>query len=150
MTSMHHLLISLVQDNQWPVNFNWDLVSFEPSIRGVRHLLNFCIDSLCGAHLFFISTIGTVSYASTNGLVAEKPNHALSPRLNGYSASKLICELIIEEHVRTSIHKKASICRVGQIGGPVLSNTGMWNKHEWFPTVSYWFPTSSIRENFAD
>ncbi|KAF7552325.1 hypothetical protein G7Z17_g4411 [Cylindrodendrum hubeiense] len=121
--------------NQWPVNFNWDLSSFEPHIRGVRHLLDFCLDSPREVEFLFVSTIGTVSHVSSSDPVPERPNHVLSPDLGGYSASKHICELIIEEHVKFSNHKKAAICRVGQIAGPVLKDSGMWGKQEWLPTI---------------
>ncbi|KAH7140152.1 male sterility protein-domain-containing protein [Dactylonectria estremocensis] len=121
--------------NQWPVNFNWDLSSFEPYIKGVRHLLDFCLDSPRQVEFLFISTIGTVSHVNTSKPVPERPNHKLSPDLGGYSASKHICELIIEEHVKSTSHKKAAICRVGQIAGPVLKKNGMWGKQEWLPTI---------------
>ncbi|KAI9147529.1 Non-canonical non-ribosomal peptide synthetase FUB8 [Paramyrothecium foliicola] len=121
--------------NQWPVNFNWDLSSFEPSIKGVRHLLDFCLDSPKEVEFLFVSTIGTVSQVRTDEPVTERPNYDLSPYLGGYSASKLVCELIIEQHVRHSRHKKAAICRVGQIAGPVSNENGIWNKQEWLPTV---------------
>lgn len=131
--------------NQWPVNFNWDLSSFEPSIRGVRHLLDFCVDSPQCVEFLFVSTIGTVSEVATEP-VAESANHELSPRLGGYSASKLICELIIEEHVKsTAGQQRAAICRVGQIAGPALTSVGMWNKQEWLPTVRFsprWLPST--------
>jgi len=82
-----------------------------------------------------VSTIGTVSHVLTEPVV-ERPNHVLSASLGGYSASKLICELIIEEHVKsTGAKQTAAICRVGQIAGPVLKDKGMWNKQEWLPTV---------------
>ncbi|KAM7185986.1 non-canonical non-ribosomal peptide synthetase FUB8 [Naviculisporaceae sp. PSN 640] len=124
--------------NQWPVNFNWDLSSFEPHIRGVRHLLDFCADSPGGnIEFLFISTIGTVGEVRGQTLVPETPNHELSPLLNGYCASKLICELIIEDHVTSNSHshRSAAICRVGQIAGPALKESGMWNKQEWLPSV---------------
>ncbi|KAH7166363.1 male sterility protein-domain-containing protein [Dactylonectria macrodidyma] len=121
--------------NQWPVNFNWDLSSFEPYIKGVRHLLDFCLDSPREVEFLFISTIGTVSHVNTSKPVPERPNHKLSPDLGGYSASKHICELIIEEHVKSTNHKTAAICRVGQIAGPVEKKNGMWGKQEWLPTI---------------
>jgi thioester reductase-like protein len=85
----------------------------------------------------FVSTIGTVSHVPAEP-VTESPNHLLSPQLGGYSASKLICELIIEEHVKsTGGQQRAAICRVGQIAGPALKDSGMWNKQEWLPTVRF-------------
>ncbi|KAH6957913.1 male sterility protein-domain-containing protein [Ilyonectria sp. MPI-CAGE-AT-0026] len=121
--------------NQWPVNFNWDLSSFEPHIRGVRHILDFCLDSPRKVEFLFVSTIGTVSHLPTSEPVPERPNHLLSPDLGGYSASKHICELIIEEHMKTETQQRAAICRVGQIAGPVLKDGGMWGKQEWLPTI---------------
>lgn len=119
------------------MNFNWDLSSFEPSIRGVRHLLDFCVDSPRSVEFLFVSTIGTVSHVPTEP-VAESPNHLLSPHLGGYSASKLICERIIEEHVKSAGgQQRAAICRVGQIAGPTVKDGGMWNKQEWLPTVRF-------------
>jgi thioester reductase-like protein len=83
-----------------------------------------------------VSTIGTVSHVASEP-VAESPNHVLSPKLGGYSASKLICELIIEEHVKSTAGQRAAICRVGQIAGPVRRSpeSGAWNRQEWLPSV---------------
>jgi thioester reductase-like protein len=58
----------------------------------------------------------------------------LSDELGGYSASKLVCELILEDAVALS-GVKATVVRVGQIAGPVKRQHGMWAKREWIPTV---------------
>ncbi|RYP62963.1 hypothetical protein DL769_007102 [Monosporascus sp. CRB-8-3] len=120
--------------NQWPVNFNWALDSFEPHIKGVRRLVDFCLGSNRSASLFFISTTGTVSHLRTDGMVIEAPNHVLTTEVSGYNSSKQVSELIIEDAVVNSgLH--ASICRLGQIAGPVRSTKGMWGKQEWLPTI---------------
>lgn len=85
--------------------------------------------------MLFLSTLGTVSQLDGSDLVAETPNHVLTPDLAGYYGSKLVCELIIEEHVKNNPGQKASICRVGQIAGPVYKHGGMWNKQEWIPSL---------------
>ncbi|RYP43738.1 hypothetical protein DL768_009730 [Monosporascus sp. mg162] len=120
--------------NQWPVNFNWVLTSFEPHIKGVRQLADFCLGSKRSASLFFISTTGTVSHLRADGMVIEAPNHVLTTELSGYNSSKQVSELIIEDAVINSgLH--ASICRLGQIAGPVRSTKGMWGKQDWLPTI---------------
>ncbi|KAF2146409.1 uncharacterized protein K452DRAFT_264205 [Aplosporella prunicola CBS 121167] len=122
--------------NQWPVNYNWDIASFEPHIRGVRNLIDFAYESNHGASLFFVSTIATVSHLRPHGAVPEAPNHILTSTVGGYGSGKQVSELILEEAVKTS-GVNASICRVGQIAGPVLRGPekGMWGKQEWLPTI---------------
>jgi thioester reductase-like protein len=58
--------------------------------------------------------------------------------LDGYGSAKHVSELIIEEAVQQS-GLRATICRVGNIAGPVMRgpDKGMWAKHDWFPTVLY-------------
>jgi nucleoside-diphosphate-sugar epimerase len=125
---------SLLLDNQWPVNFNWELGSFEPHIRGVRRLADFCLDSHNSALLVFVSTRGTVSHVGSKSLVPEAVIDVLSDDLGGYSASKLICELMLEDAVVNS-GLKAALVRVGQIAGPVTREQDMWAKREWLPMV---------------
>ncbi|KAJ5746276.1 Male sterility NAD-binding [Penicillium odoratum] len=122
--------------NQWPVNYNWDIASFEPHIRGVRHLIDFSLSSNHKASLFFVSSIATVSHLRSDDAIPEKSNHILSTRLDGYGSAKHVSELILEDAVALS-GVNASICRVGQIAGPVLRGPekGMWGKHEWVPTM---------------
>lgn len=100
----------------------------------MRHLADFCIESRRGASLFFISTTGTVSHLRTDGMIIEAPNHNLTTELSGYDSSKQVSELIIEDAVN-NLGLRASICRLGQIAGPIRSTKGMWGKQEWLPTV---------------
>ena len=125
---------------QWPVNFNYGLGSFEPQIRGVKELIDFCL--ACDVlhqrtpSLFFVSTIATVNHLRSNGAVPETPTDVLTTVLGGYGASKQVAELILQDAFE-KCKLDAVICRVGQIAGPVLSpEKGLWAKQEWVPTVS--------------
>jgi len=134
-------------DNQWPVNFNYELTSFEPHIRGVRHLIDFSLNSERAASLFFISTVSTVSHLTPNCAVPEAPNNVLTTALGGYGSSKQVCELILQDASEKS-GVDPVVCRVGQIAGPVLSaEKGMWAKQEWIPTVCY--PQTPTWKSFA-
>lgn len=121
--------------NQWPVNFKYEIASFEPHIQGVRGLIDFCLNSERASSLFFVSTMGTVTHLQTANAIAETPIKTLKNLHDGYGSSKQVCELILQDAAEKS-GLNATICRVGQIGGPVLRGTqGMWGKQEWFPTV---------------
>jgi thioester reductase-like protein len=108
---------------------------FEPNIRGVRRIIDFCLESDKNATLLYVSTYGTVSHLPSTSVVPERSNGVLSDTINGYSASKLVCELIIEDAV-ASADLHAAILRVGQIAGPVKRQVGMWRSQEWIPSVS--------------
>ncbi|KAI3319915.1 acetyl-CoA synthetase-like protein [Xylariaceae sp. AK1471] len=128
--------VTKIIHNQWPVNFNLDLSSFEPHIRGVRHLVDFAKKSRHGSAIFYISSVGSITKWDSDSPVPEKPIHDLSVAgTQGYSLSKLMAEMVLEQAVKVS-GVDASICRVGQIAGPVTTGEkGEWNKQEWFPTI---------------
>ncbi|MCJ1399765.1 hypothetical protein MMC11_002968 [Xylographa trunciseda] len=46
--------------NQWPVNFNWALSSFEPHICGVHDLVRFSLASTHKSFLLFVSSVAAV------------------------------------------------------------------------------------------
>lgn len=120
---------------QWPVNFNMSIASFEPQVRGVRHIIDFCLSSKLAPSLFFVSTIATVGHLKDRADVPEAPVDVLTTVNGGYGASKQVCELILQDAYEHS-GLNGAICRVGQVAGPVLRSKGMWSKQEWVPTVS--------------
>ncbi|KAI0397506.1 acetyl-CoA synthetase-like protein [Xylariaceae sp. FL0594] len=128
--------VTKVIHNSWPVNFNMDLSSFEPHIRGVRHLVDFAKKSRKGTAIFYISSVGSITKWADDRPIPEQPIHDLSiAGTQGYSLSKLMAEMVLEQAVKVS-GVDASICRVGQIAGPVTTGEkGEWNRQEWFPTI---------------
>ncbi|KXL48244.1 MAG: hypothetical protein FE78DRAFT_87403 [Acidomyces sp. 'richmondensis'] len=132
---------SFVIHNQWQVNFNLSLESFEPHVEGTRHLIDFSAASAQHAPIFFISSVGAVGeWRLKNGdiLVPEESIDDFSvPGYSGYSESKYITERLLEVAGKQS-GVCSAICRVGQIAGPVCfaeSRMGMWNKQEWLPSI---------------
>ncbi|KAK4234165.1 hypothetical protein C8A03DRAFT_18878 [Achaetomium macrosporum] len=120
--------------NQWPVNFNMPVESFEPHIRGVRHLADFCWRATKRVPLVFISSIATVDgWTETGRPVPEESLRDLRLPTGGYGRSKLVSSLILEEASRTS-GVPAAIIRVGQIAGPG-GERGVWNRQEWLPSL---------------
>ncbi|KAK4186651.1 hypothetical protein QBC35DRAFT_412198 [Podospora australis] len=121
--------------NQWPVNFNWPLSSFEPSIRGVRNLCLFSSRSTHNAFLLFVSSVSSVSSWKESGGVPEQVMRDLAMAAPmGYGQSKLIAENLLEKAGEIS-GVRSACCRVGIVAGPVESKAGMWNRHEYIPSV---------------
>ncbi|EXJ86687.1 hypothetical protein A1O3_03640 [Capronia epimyces CBS 606.96] len=144
--------------NQWQVDFNLSLSSFEPHIRGVRHLVDFALHSAHHrkAGIFFVSSIGVVNNQGNNIITNTNINTNTNPNTStntnvsvpvpetlitdltlaegGYGRSKLVSELILSKASSIS-GVKCTVCRVGQIAGPVDTELGMWNKQEWLPLI---------------
>ena len=129
--------VDVIIHNAWKVNFNHSVDSFETThIRGIRHFVDFSLNSRCNAHIHFVSSVGTVGgwTPDMGDSVPEKPVENLSVVLpQGYSESKLIAERICLEASKRSL-VPTTVHRVGQIAGPTTTN-GQWNPHEWLPTL---------------
>ncbi|KZF24690.1 L-aminoadipate-semialdehyde dehydrogenase [Xylona heveae TC161] len=124
--------------NAWQVDFNLPVESFEKvHIQGVRSLIDFSIQSAHSTRLYFISSISTVMNwaALYKGSVPEETITDFNvPEEMGYGESKYIGERLLDRAHRIS-RIPSTVCRVGQVGGPVEKRMGMWNKQEWLPTI---------------
>ena len=125
--------VDRVIHNQWPVNFNMPVESFEPHIRGVRNLADFSFRAAKRVPVVFISSIATVDGWRKSEPVPEQPLRGFSISNGGYGQSKLVSSLILEKATEVS-GVPTEIIRVGQIGGP-SSEKGFWNRQEWFPSL---------------
>ena len=127
-------------DNQWQVDFNLSLPSFEPQIAGVRKLCEFAASTSSHATLIFTSSIATVynwPSSHTSPTLVPESSHAneLSFSTPGYGSSKLAAHKIFE-YAAQEWGINVDILRVGQIAGPVTHGEhGVWSKQEWLPSV---------------
>ncbi|KAI0004732.1 putative NRPS-like enzyme [Xylariaceae sp. FL0662B] len=120
---------------QWPVNFNWTLSSFEPHIAGVRNLACLASVSTHNAFVLFVSSVAAVQGWKAPGQVPEAPIHDLTAAAGtGYGQSKLIAECLLDKAAQIS-GVRSACCRVGIVAGPVEKKLGMWNKHEYIPSI---------------
>lgn len=119
--------------NAWPVNFNISVSSFESSIRGVRHLVDFAAAADKDVPIVFVSSIGTADgWRSSDRVPEERLTDMTLPQM-GYGRSKLAATLILDAAVEQSGIHAASV-RVGQIAGP-RGEKGMWNRQEFIPSL---------------
>jgi nucleoside-diphosphate-sugar epimerase len=123
------------QDNQWPVNFNWPLQSFRPQIHGVVNIAHLAHASRHNALVLFVSSVSAVA-SLPSGTAPEAPVHDVSASAPmGYGRSKLLAEILLDRAAHRS-GVRSAVCRVGIVAGPVEGTAGMWNKHEYIPSVS--------------
>ena len=138
-----------VLHNAWTVDFNLPLSSFEDSsLQGVRQLAHFAQQSTHGAHFVFLSSISVGLNWPAKHAGSAIPERILndleSPEHMGYAESKFVAEHVLEKASKTT-GLKTTICRIGQIAGPVLREEGVWAKHEWFPSLI----TTSMNTGFV-
>ncbi|KAH8193913.1 hypothetical protein TruAng_011919 [Truncatella angustata] len=120
--------------NAWPVNFNITVETFEPQLRGVRHVADFATHADKRVAVVFISSIGTGDrWDSSKGPLPEERLEDTSLPSGGYGRSKMVGSLIMEDASKVGNFPAATI-RVGQIAGPE-SEAGVWNRHEWLPSI---------------
>ena len=134
----HSLLrqVSHVIHNAWEVNFNLPLTSFEtPHLLGVRQYVDFSARSAKGASILFPSSVSSSMnlVESIGECIIDDPS---APLPMGYAQSKHIAERVLG-HASRIAGIPATICRVGQVAGPVniQGEGGCWNKQEWLPSL---------------
>lgn len=130
--------INVIIHNAWQVDFNLSLESYESGhIRGVSNLIDLSLASNHSAKIFFISSISSVMGwpAHHQGPVPEEIiDDAKVPQPIGYGESKHVAERLLEAaHAKRNV--PISICRVGQIAGPIKSSHGTWTTKEWLPSL---------------
>lgn len=134
----------MIIDNQWQVDFNLNLESFEPHIAGVRDLINLSNQSLKSPPILFTSSISTLDNWTIKHPQDKVPESAFYdfsvPSAMGYGESKYVAEQLLEK-ARERSNVSSAICRVGQLAGPVVKS-GLWNKQEWLPSVRSTFDFS--------
>ncbi|KAH0280592.1 acetyl-CoA synthetase-like protein, partial [Aureobasidium melanogenum] len=123
--------------NAWSVNFNLPVTAFEDQIWGCRNLIAFSMECAHQPQIQFISSVGAANRWSdqTEEPVPEKMLEDLSfSEGMGYAQSKQVSEMLFDSASKKH-HVPSTICRVGQITGPVKHQQGRWNDAEWFPSL---------------
>ncbi|KAF8219495.1 putative aminoadipate reductase [Tricholoma matsutake] len=124
--------VSLIIHNAWRLDFNQSLGSFEPNIRGTRHLIDF---ALSGPHpgstrfLFTSSVSSAQSWNQENGPFPEEVMTDASVAVGGgYGEGKYVAERIL---ARSGL--QVTSFRIGQISGGLPN--GAWAISDWIPIM---------------
>jgi thioester reductase-like protein len=120
--------VNLVIHNAWSVNFNMGVASFEPMIRGARHIIDFSFRS--NARSFFVSSVS--SAVRSGPVIAEAHVERLTDaQETGYARSKLVAERLCKQAHEAGLD--ARVLRIGQIVGD--TRLGQWNASEGVPLM---------------
>ena len=99
-------------------------------------MIHFSAASAKKCFLLFVSSVAAVGGWNDSGKVPEQPFHDMNVASGiGYGQSKLMSECLLDKATKIS-GVRSACCRVGIIAGPVEKKLGMWNKHEYIPSVS--------------
>ncbi|KAL8287059.1 hypothetical protein RQP46_004065 [Phenoliferia psychrophenolica] len=120
--------VTLVIHNAWSVNFNLNISSFEPHIRGAYNLINLCLESPALATFYFSSSVSAVAGWGGPGPVPETVMSDTSAAQGmGYAHSKWVTEKLCEiASIDTPV--RAVVLRIGQMIGSSID--GKWNETE--------------------
>ncbi|CAE6460182.1 unnamed protein product [Rhizoctonia solani] len=120
--------------NAWQVDFNWNLQSFEPNVRGTRHLVDLALNSTWkrAPRLVFTSSISVAGLGLPGRSLDEEyiKRSTIAPGF-GYGESKYVAERVLEAAKFAGL--ETCIVRLGQLSGDRVS--GSWSKTDWFPSV---------------
>lgn len=155
--------VTHIVHNAWPVDFNQPLSYFEPHVAGCQHLAMLAKATRHHARLIFLSSVGAAnnwlstpaSTPTSTCLSSPKSDTTITPKSDtntlpvpegaltdlgtaeplGYGRSKLVSERILDQ-LSHQISVPITICRIGQIAGPVShGENGAWNRAEWLPSL---------------
>ncbi|RDB20739.1 Non-canonical non-ribosomal peptide synthetase FUB8 [Hypsizygus marmoreus] len=122
--------ISVVIHNAWRLDFNLSLASFEPNVRGTRHLIDFVRS---GPHAATTRFLFTSSVASAQGWDKETGPFPEEVNLDaavavgsGYGEGKYVAERLLAKS-----GLPVTSFRIGQISGGLPN--GAWATSDWVP-----------------
>ncbi|EJD42004.1 acetyl-CoA synthetase-like protein [Auricularia subglabra TFB-10046 SS5] len=130
--------VTHIYHNAWPVNFNYAVKSFEPAVRGARHLVDLALKSTrrTPPHFIFISSISVSRNVSANLSTHQVPEAAILDAGDiiglGYAESKWIVERMLQAASERTPLQTLSV-RVGQLAGGI---NACWNASDWVPVIA--------------
>ncbi|TGJ81854.1 hypothetical protein E0Z10_g6927 [Xylaria hypoxylon] len=132
---------TVIIHNQWPVNFNLPLSSFEPQLQGVVNLVKFAGEGVCSPRVFFVSSIAAVNNWRRQ-IHLDSPTYDIPERhftdlllaSGGYGQSKAIAADLLY-YASSQCGLRGAIVRLGQVAGASKCGGGVWNTNEWFPSL---------------
>ncbi|TRX90977.1 hypothetical protein FHL15_008182 [Xylaria flabelliformis] len=132
---------TVIIHNQWPVNFNLPLSSFEPQLQGVVNIVKFAVEGVCSPRVFFVSSIAAVNNWRRQ-IHLDSPAYDIPERhftdlllaSGGYGQSKAIAADLLY-YASSQCGLRGAIVRLGQVAGASECEGGVWNTNEWFPSL---------------
>ncbi|EJD40563.1 acetyl-CoA synthetase-like protein [Auricularia subglabra TFB-10046 SS5] len=138
---MRHDLTHIIHNGKsiisaWPVNFNFAIQTFEPAVRGAKHLVDLALRSCLPTppKFTFISSISVSRFSAPSLDVPAPEDYIMDVKRVigfGYPESKWIVERMLHIASEQTPLRSVSI-RVGQLAG---GSNGCWNITDWVPAM---------------
>ncbi|TFK74139.1 putative aminoadipate reductase [Pluteus cervinus] len=126
--------VDVIIHNAWKLDFNQGLSSFEPNVRGVRHLIDLAKSSPRSSHIRFVFTssiASTMGWDKSKGPFPEEHIEDVTVAMGGgYGAGKYVSERIL-----LTSGLDASSLRLGQLTGGRSTGRGAWAITDWVPIL---------------
>ncbi|TFK59329.1 putative aminoadipate reductase [Pluteus cervinus] len=126
--------VDVIIHNAWKLDFNQGLSSFEPNVRGVRHLIDLAKSSPRSSHIRFVFTssiASTLGWDKSKGSFPEEHVEDVTVAMGGgYGAGKYVSERIL-----LTSGLDASSIRLGQLTGGRANGRGAWATTDWVPIL---------------
>ncbi|KAJ7089503.1 putative aminoadipate reductase [Mycena crocata] len=124
--------VTVIIHNAWTLDFNRNLSSFEPHVKGTRNLIDLARQSPNASRVRFLFTSSISSAQGWDvkpGPFPEELQLDASVAVgNGYGESKYVSERIL-----AASGLQATSFRIGQICGAM--NNGAWSTTDWVPAI---------------
>ncbi|KAF7316041.1 Aminoadipate reductase [Mycena indigotica] len=122
--------VTAIIHNAWTLDFNKTLSSFEPHVRGTRHLIDLGRSCSSPARFLFTSSISSAqNWDKKRGPVPEEIVLDAGIAIgSGYGESKYVSERIL-----AASGLPATSFRIGQICGSL--GNGAWARTDWLPAI---------------
>ncbi|KAJ7144760.1 putative aminoadipate reductase [Mycena crocata] len=124
--------VTVIIHNAWTLDFNRNLSSFEPHVKGTRNLIDLARQSPNASRVRFVFTSSISSAQGWDvglGPFPEELQLDASVAVgNGYGESKYVSERIL-----AASGLQATSFRIGQISG--AATNGAWSTTDWVPAI---------------
>ncbi|KAJ7146532.1 putative aminoadipate reductase [Mycena epipterygia] len=123
--------VTVIIHNAWKLDFNLNLASFEPHVKGTRNLIDLARQARnAGVRFLFTSSVGSAQgWDQKLGPFPEELQFDADVAVgNGYGESKYISERLL-----AASGLKAISFRIGQVCGS--ANNGSWSTSDWVPVI---------------
>ncbi|KAJ7146581.1 hypothetical protein C8R44DRAFT_757824, partial [Mycena epipterygia] len=123
--------VTVIIHNAWKLDFNLNLASFEPHVKGTRNLINLARHARnAGVRFLFTSSVASAQgWDQSLGPFPEELQLDAGVAVgNGYGESKYVSERLL-----AASGLKATSFRIGQVSGS--ASNGSWSTSDWVPAI---------------
>ncbi|PYH70977.1 NRPS-like enzyme [Aspergillus vadensis CBS 113365] len=122
--------VTMIIHTAWANNLVWSFSSFEPHLRGLVNLLEFCTVARNRPKLFWVSSMaGPLKIHGDCATVPEQTVQMNRPSINSYGESRYVGEQILQ-YAHDRLGLQIAIARLTYVPGTIESPS-VWSENDW-------------------